>query len=92
MTIVISSPRLHFRLVGIILRVHQLDITQMQAHRMFHAIELNTNGMLARSLTTGALTTLPVFDGARLIRSSPSLLRRIGSPWLEHSGLYLSNL
>jgi len=54
MTIVISSSRLHFPLVGIVLRVRQLDITQMQAHRMFHAIELNTNGMLARSLTTGA--------------------------------------
>jgi len=71
---------------------HQLDIAQMQAHRMFHAIELNTNGMLARSLTTGAPHNPSGFRRCPLdpVFAQPAQAYRI--TWLEHSGFCLSNL
>src|SRR6266478_8885705 len=53
MTIVVSSPRLHFPFACSFIRIQRLDITPMQAHGIFHTIELNTNGILTRPLSTG---------------------------------------
>jgi hypothetical protein len=64
----------------------------MQAHRMFHAIELNTNGMLARSLTTGAPHNPAGFRRRPFNPVFAQLAEAYRITWLEHSGLYLSNL
>src|SRR5258707_15876009 len=53
MTIVVSSPRLHFPFACSFIRIQRLDITPMQAHGIFHTIELNTHDIFTRPLSTG---------------------------------------